>query len=273
MIYICLYQKTNTMALKEGEFFRGTLGALVFRVVRGKQRVSVKEEPGTRKQTVATKAAAKRLGMASSLGAEIRKTFEINVEDIYDPTVNERLTGILIKILTGCRDVKTNHFNFQEDSFKKLQNFEFNSNALMQRFITVIPAVSILDGVVEVRFGEIDITKNINFPRESFRCTIMISMSLLRLRDGKVLGTAEVESVDFTLANDTLDAQLFKFRVPGGCLCLLKMTLKFAVAGKTGFKKLGSNKVNPSCIIGALITPGVYEQDSRKRWLEMIKFD
>jgi hypothetical protein len=161
-------------------------------------------EPGTRKQTMATKRSGKRLGMASSLGAQLRKTFEVNAGTIYDPTVNERRTAVPIKVLTECQDSKTSHFNFQQDSFKWLENFELNINALMQQITTVMPEVNMRNGAIEVVLAKIHVADQISFPGKSFSCQMIISMSLLRLRDGKVLARAESESLSITKADKTI---------------------------------------------------------------------
>ncbi|MET1057614.1 MAG: hypothetical protein ABWY16_20030, partial [Pedobacter sp.] len=88
-----------------------------------------------------------------------------------------------------------------------------------------------------------------------------------------MLGKAEKKTMEFTKDMGTVEVQNFDFKVPAGCLCLAKMSLKFMIAGKTGWQEVVRKTMNPSCIIGAFITPGVYEQDSRKRWIQIVKFE
>lgn len=261
------------MAIKNGNFLRGALGPLIFRVVRGKQRVSVKPEPGTVKQTKKTKTAGKRFGMASSLGAEIRRTFEVNVGTNYDPTVNERLTGVLMSILSECQDPKTKRYQFVADSFSKLEGFDFNNNAKMNQLTTLHVKAKLHGTDLSVEINELLVQEQLKFPANAFRCQLTISMSLLRLKDGLLLGNAERQNVKVNLGMEKLEAQNFNFKIPGGCLCLTTMSLTYSIAGKSGWKDVGSKKHNPSCIIGAFITPGAYQQDSRIRWLAMVKFE
>ena len=261
------------MARKEGNFLRGALGPFIFRVVRGKQLVSTRPARGTIKQTKATKTSSQTFGMASSLAAQIRKTFEINVGTNFDPTVNERLTGVIRKILGLCRDAVTKHYEFRKNSFIDLKGFDFNINSKMESQMALMPRVTVKDGQMKVVTEELAIPRQLNFPLDSFRCQLIVSMSLLRLRDGLVLGKSESQSLDVTRHTKTLAAHTFSFNVPTGCLCIATLSLRYSIAGKSGWKAITNTEFNPSCICGALITPGTYQQDERTRWEDMVRFD
>jgi hypothetical protein len=155
--------KANIMARKEGNFLRGAAGPVIYRVVRGKQIVSIKPAPGTVKQSEGTKVSSQIFGMASSWGANIRRTFEINAEAKFDSTVSQRLTGALRRVLGRCRNSVTKHYEFQEDSFKDLLSFDFNINSKVKSLMPVIPAVSIEEGVMQVMVNELLIKRRIDF--------------------------------------------------------------------------------------------------------------
>jgi hypothetical protein len=95
------------------------------------------------------------------------------------------------------------------------------------------------NGVIEVLFPEIlNVAKEVTFPANSFKCQILVSISLLRLRDGLVLRRSENESLEFNKSSKKLDAQLLKFTVPGGCLCIIKMSVQFCIAGRIDWQKM-----------------------------------
>jgi len=259
------------MARKDGNFLRGVLGGLVFRVVNGKQRVSTR--PGRIKQSRATRISNQTFGKASSLGGQIRKILYINVENNFDPTAGSRLTAALRKILGKCRNPETKRFDFQADSFSAVRGFDFNIHSRMENQMAVIPTVTATDGTLQVSVNEIAVSKAFNFPSESFKCELKVSLSLYRLKEGLAYAKTESQGLEMTKYMELLAAHTFTFEVPDGCLCIVSMSLRFFNAGTTGWIPLYDKKINPSCICGALVTPGTYQQDKRKRWVDMVRFE
>jgi len=80
------------MARIGGKFFRGTLGQLVYRVINGVQIVSTKPSPGLANQTPETLRNCNTFGMASGLGADIRKLFAPFLNGLTDPLMHNRVS-------------------------------------------------------------------------------------------------------------------------------------------------------------------------------------
>ncbi|WP_139298303.1 hypothetical protein [Pedobacter hartonius] len=83
------------------------------------------------------------------------------------------------------------------------------------------------------------------------------------------------QGLEMTKYMKVLEPHRFTFEVPGGCLCIVSMSLKFFNAGTIGWIPLHDKKINPSCICGALITPGTYQQGKLsvgRKWSDLNNF-
>jgi len=82
------------MAKLIGNLLSGSLGPYIFRIVKGKQIVSLKPASGTINQSVATKVASEVFGKASTLGRQVRKTLAFQYPDLFSrDTIHAALFG------------------------------------------------------------------------------------------------------------------------------------------------------------------------------------
>jgi hypothetical protein len=261
------------MAKQEGEFLKGVLGGLVFKIVNGKQVIATRIAPGTMKQTAAMKRSSNTFGMAASLSAAIRNTLSVQINRFHDGTAVSRLTGEVYKILGGIRDPGSMLYSFDSDSFRNLAGFEFNQLSKVKDRMAAQPTVDFIDGILYVKIPELSIPRRFKFAAGSFRCQLSVCVSLFRLKDGLAAELPDIKTVVITKDKDRLMAQAFQFEVPSGCFCITSLFLEYAAAGKNGWEVINNKELNPGCICGALITPGLYQQQSKRTWLDMVSFD
>lgn len=261
------------MATHDGKFLRGVLGELIFKKVNGKQVVTKRIAPGTMKKTAGMKRSANTFGMASSLAAAIRSTFSVQINHFEDGTANSRLTGEICKILNNARDPGSLLYSFDRNSFKGLIGFEFNQLSKVKNLMTALPEVHLKDGILKVEIYEMLIPRELKFPAKSFQCKLSVCVSLFRLKDGLVTKLPEVKTAEIAMNKDRLPWQEFQFEVPAGCLCLTSIFLEYAAVGKNGWEVLNNYRLNPGCICDAVITPGNYQNQGKRTWVDMVSFD
>lgn len=260
------------MARREGNFLKGVVGKVVLKVVRGKQHVVPKPERGAVKQTVATKAAATVFGKASSLGAGIREIFEINNGSYFDSTVNSRLVSVIRDILTKCENPVTKAMKFTTTNFKSLTGFDFNKEALMEKHLRFKPGVKTKDGVMQIAFDNLSVASQFKFPAKTFKCVVSLSLAVFNLKEGLLFNQVNTQHFKVDKNMKTVPAQTFSFDLPAGCLCLVRMSLEFFVAGKSTWKHVTAANANPSTICAAVITPGVLKKAEPRYWLSRENF-
>lgn len=259
------------MAEQRGKFLRGVLGGQVFRVVNNKQQVSTKPLRGTVKQNKATKRASNTFGMASGLGSQIRSTVSTEVLQSGDGSLTNRLNTELIAVLNECRNPSTKLYQFAEDSFGRLKDFEYDVNNRVGQLMTARPQVTIADGQLVVSLPQLDVPSRFKFPRDSFQCNLQVLVSLFRLADGKFGKVPDLQQIEITKNKELLEGRDLVFSIPSGCLCVVSLFLNYSFAGKRGWEPI--KNFYPGCICGALINPGPYKGDVRRTWLKAIAFE
>jgi hypothetical protein len=261
------------MGTKKGDFFKGIIGNLVFRVVNGKQVVSLRPVRGTYKQSKEGLKRSNTFGTASSLGAKIRTDLAFNPNNFFDGKVSSRLTAELYKTLLTCRDLETMHYVFEPDSFSRLSGFDFNIYSKVKEQLAENLLIVFEKGMLKVVIPKMRIPDMLNFPYKSFRCRLTVSPSVFRLRDGLALSTPQRQSITITKDMKILEEQILKFEVPDGCLCIVSLCLEYTIAKKSGWVTINNKKFSPACICAAEITKGEYEPDERWHWEESILFE
>ncbi|CAM4425498.1 hypothetical protein SAMN06265348_12143 [Pedobacter westerhofensis] len=260
------------MAKLIGNLLSGSLGPYVFRIVNGKQIVSRKEAPGTRKQTLATKAASRLFGDAANLGTQVRKTLAAQYPDLFDRIASNKISGHLFKALSTCKYPQTGHFEFGEDSFALMERLEFNPGSPVSSMMAKIPHVGLMKNYLVVFLSELVIPREFKFPKKSIRCEIVVAVSLFRLREGLMVELAEHQSIVIEKDQVIVKPYEFKFEVPAGCLCLVTVFLNYSTVNKNGWLLIKDNDFSPGCICGAIVTPGKYQGNDQRIWKKMIKF-
>jgi hypothetical protein len=260
------------MATKEGQFYKGLVGNLVFRVMNNKQIVQTRVQKGSIKHSIATKKSNKTFGMASTLAAAIRSTLPRLLVAISDFSMGGRLCGNIFRMFSEQRDKKTGRYNFALDSFQMLAGFNFNQSHPVEKRLLRMPAVIWNEGLLVVSFSATDGPAVLKFPYNSYGCRIRVGVSLFRLGDGKVaqkLVTAEKTLLQVDAPFDSFE---FKFKVPDGCLYVVTLWLEYLIVNSLGERVYNRPGLNSACIIEAKITDGEYSANDQYHWRDMLVF-
>lgn len=256
------------MAIRKGKFLIGAIDDLVFKVVKGQQRVSSKPEPGTVKQTDETKKSASLFGKASKLGRLMRSgnMFSNLMYDMYDGPMVNRLTTTLRITLQQSFDKKKDVFKFKEDTFNKLVGFDFNLDSPLQETMWILPQSSLADGILTVTIPEINIAESFTFPGRSEECTIHIKVRSCNLEQALVSQLYDDRKLEINNSQSLIEKQDFNFTVPDGCLCIAAVALIFYHKVYGRLTMYNTKAFSPSGICGAFITPGDFKRDKKDKW-------
>jgi hypothetical protein len=260
------------MATQKGLMISGKVGPHIYKIVNGKQIITSRAAPGSMKKSPAMLNYSKTFGMASSLGAQLRKSLVGSLNGFHDSEMVNRLNSHMVKILAQQRNALTGNYNFEPDSFKRLEGFEFNSNSNVKDLFKLTPTSSILDGTLSVKIKGFDVPRTLKFPATTYHCKFTLALSLFRLKNGSRLNLAETQTVEITKDKSKVGPFEFNFRIPDGCFYVLSLFLDYATAGKLGWKSIHDKEFNPGCICAARFAEGTDVGDPMRHWVKMMKY-
>jgi len=259
------------MAILLGNLLSGSIGPYVFRIVNGKQVVSLKPAAGEIKQSAATKRVNKFFGDAATLGAHIRKTLAGEYPKLFKIDAINQISARLIKCLKSGYDPVEGKYEFTEDRFDPMVGLEFNKRSQVKNLVNVWHKIELHGNILRVNMSEIYVQQDVKFPRDSVRCEIVVALSLFRLHDGKMVEVAERQSISFNFNQIIIKPFAFDFDVPPGCLCLVSMFLNYSSNSNSAWYTYRDHITSPGCFCGAVVTPGKYQNNDRRKWIKSIK--
>lgn len=252
------------MAEYDGKFLRGIIGPVVFKKSRGRQQVIAKTEPGTTKQTEATKMASANFGKAGFMSSQIKNAFDEETDIAEDGSLHARLSAVLNQVLMLSRDQETGEYHFVEDSFYGLEGFEFNQARRLTERLPGKLQVKLEDGKLQVTYPNRELPRTLKFVTGSTACELCFSVVLFRLKQGLVSRTVNRQSVMVETEVFDLNGLSFSFEVPNDCLCLLAVTLQYY----NRKRPISKHNLNVGGIYDARIVPGVYDETREFLWAE-----
>ena len=257
------------MAIWNGKMLNGVLGLYVFREMNGKQVVSRRLAKGEMKQTEETKRVAAVFGMAGKLGNQLRGTVKNSIDKLYDPAMSRRLTMTLKEILIRCCDPKSEQYSFEEQSFSRLNGFDYNLTSPLNKNLIKDLAPTMANGILSIVLSASKPMDLLIFPEGSSACELTIGISLFRLKDGMKKFNAEIQVLTIRKYGADIDRQNFEFAVPDGCLCVVSVFLKYYTVLRDLATIINSKTFSPAGICTALITPGLYKNTDKRAWVRM----
>lgn len=258
------------MAQRKGKLFSGILGPVILKVVAGKQIASTKIKKGSMKKTPGMLKASNNFGLASKLGGKIRLNFVKQTKGLMDPGNCGRLASHLVDVLTQVQVRETQLFNFEEQSFDSVVGYSFNSLSPLRKWLLVQPEIKSAEGQMQIVWPKLRLRSAIRFPLRASLCTITMAVTFFRLEEGYRLFGSLSQQLLLATDQQDLEASVFSFAVPDGCLCLLGLFLNYrTVAGPYG-QELNNEKFNPAGIAAAIFTPGEFTHNENLNWVSMI---
>jgi hypothetical protein len=260
------------MATRKGNYLTGVLGPLVLRVVNGKQVVSTRVKRGKIKHTEATKKSNQTFGMASALAADVRYTIAEHVIGMSDYSMCSRLSGAFFSVFSKVRDKATREYNFRTDSFESLVGFNFHQSYKVANRIATMPEMKLQNGIMEVSFPRINEAAWLQYPYNSYKCTVKATVSLFMLKEGLMVSSAETQQKVLLKGIAVEEPLAFNFQVPNGCFYIVCLYLNYAATGKNGVVLATQPKMGAGAICYTGIAPGDYDMGNNLKWVSMQKY-
>jgi len=253
------------MARRIGDFLVGVVGPISLRVNYGKQVISSRVGRGTMKQTEATKKSAGCFGSASSFASSMHRKNKIPLAEMGDRSTFNRLNRESVAIWNNSRSTEADQYHFSTESFIRLVGFDYNIKSPLIKKVSALPVIGYEAGLLTMAYPKDYQEIKLKFPPKSEQCIIIATVALYDLEKQKTNNILSAQQFIIDKNDPVLNAIELKFEVPGGCLCVVSMFLKYYTVIHEG-TLLNTKQFSPAGICGAIITPGSCRADDGKIW-------
>ncbi|MEJ7559803.1 MAG: hypothetical protein WKF66_15945 [Pedobacter sp.] len=243
------------MAMLNGDGFSGMIGPFVIRKMKdGRSVIQIK--PRHYRLNAKSKKTTTMWGFGSTVACLIRKQLSSAVM-LYDPGMVNRFNDPIRDVLSHCYNSKENVFNFEQDSFNRLTDFEFNIKSPLINFLWVKPVMLLKDNVLTVTIPEFQIGSQFTFPARTNTCQVTILVTQINLN--QALTREELEST-FEINADELNhpERTLTFNLANESISVAAIGLAFFKRTNDIRTPYNSKSFSPANVIGAVVTGGVY---------------
>jgi hypothetical protein len=260
------------MAIIKNGFTRGPISNNIYSEHNGVQYVKGRSNKKKYKKSPATIDSATVFGKASRLSFELRQGIIETYNNMHDRTMSTRFTGAVVDSFQIALDETKLNFNFEQNSFRKLIGFEFNTNSPLSKQLFIQPVVTYKkNDRVSISLPEITDIKNLAFPKDILNCKIVLTCGLFDLENGF---KNEVNSKSFDIKRTKpgeilMEKKQVSFVTQPGCLCLIGIAVKFYNETFVGDTHINSKQFNPCAILSTQITSGTIDTNVTSKWIEM----
>ncbi|MCY1531073.1 hypothetical protein D9M68_662860 [compost metagenome] len=252
------------MAIFKGKNLKGSFGNITFSR-QGDSHI-IKSKITNIKQTAATKKTASVFGRYISPFAKlIRRSFDEVVNGYADGSMVNRMNSAVSMLIYQYIDEDGN-FHFQENSFNRLRDFNFNLSSPLDKTLLVKPLITFTTGMVEIKWPEFRLAKNLRFPPNATRCRIHFCCTRFCLAQAK-WDVRDMEEIMIQKSQLTTVEQIFQYPMPEGCLFLLAMGISYSGANLKS--TLNSKRFHPAGIVDVHYLPGTPQAAEIDKWMPL----
>lgn len=239
-----------------GKDIIGLVGDLVLK--RGKDgKKIVQSKAGPYKQNKESVRTSTMFGYGSSVACAIRRQVDATFGSNYDSGMINRFHNPIREVLSHCYKPADKTFIFEEDSFNRLAEFEFNVKSPLINYLWVKPTMTLEGNILKILVPEFKIPFQFTFPKGTNSCVASISISQLNISQS-IKNWALYHSFEINADQEVYPAQELTFEMENECLCVAVIGLFYSEKYNGTSTTYNSKAFSPANVIGALITPGVY---------------
>ncbi|TKC10154.1 hypothetical protein FA048_08105 [Pedobacter polaris] len=253
------------MALYDGKNIKGSIGKLSFRK-RDKKTTTIQSNPGkgTMKQTPATKKSASLFGsVVSPLAKHIRHNLQHLVNGFYDIKMVNRMNSD-IAIIINQHLQEDRQIVFNQDSFNRLNGFEFNTKSLLIDSLLISPKLSFENSQVQLTFPALKVAKDLKFRVGSNKVMLQIQPVFFCLAKGLWLKPT-MQTICLEKGQAITAIQNFNYSFPKGTTCLFGIGLVFF----NGSIAINDKIFNPAGICASAYNEGTIDETELTGWFKM----
>lgn len=245
------------MARIDGKFITGKIGATVYKKYRNKQVIQQSPIFNPSSHTASSKITAKIFGKASTLAMTLRDNLNPITTNFTDGEMVNRLNSEVIHILNQCKNIEKGFFDFHNDSFDRLNGFEFNQRSLVRNIFHIRPELAITANQLKISIPEMRLPQEFNFPKEIGNCMLSFGLGMFDLTNGQYhFNPIQSTEITYKYKPDVIVPQQFEFEIEPGCLCIVVISLQFLRNTFAGKMFYNTADYNPVAILKAFIADG-----------------
>jgi hypothetical protein len=244
------------MGILYGKDLVGLIGSLVFKRGKGGKKI-VQTRPREYTQNPQSVRTSTIFGYGSSVAAIIRRQLQSTFGQNYDPEMVNRFNKPIKEVLFHCYNSIEESFTFQEDSFSRLIEFEFNVKSPLINYLWVKPLMTITENVLKITIPEFNIPSGLTFPARTNFCKMSITICQANINQGIIKYTLYF-TFDVDKDQETYPEREITINVENQCLCIAAIGLYYTEKKDDVSLVYNSKLFGPANVINALITPGIY---------------
>lgn len=258
------------MARVDGKFITGKIGPIVYKKYRNKQVIQQTPVFTASSHTEPSKLTAKIFGKASTLAMTLRNNLHPIITDFTDGAMINRLNSEVVHVLNQCKNIEKGTFDFHNDSFNRLNGFEFNQHSLVRNIFHVRPELEVIGNQLKINIPEMLLPQEFNFPKEIGECMLSFGLGMFDLTNGQhYFHPIQSKEITYQYKAKTIEPQQFEFEIEPGCLSVIVISLQFLRNTFAGKMFYNSHDFNPTAILRAFISDGEAVKAKTKPWQEM----
>ena len=213
------------MALLKGNDLTGLIGPLVLKKGNG-GRTIVQTKAREYKQNKESKRSAKMFGYGSSVAGAIRRELHSTIGMGYDPGMVNRFNTPVRAVLNHCWNKQEGAFKFEQDSFNRLAEFEFNIKSPLINFLWVKPTMTLEANTLKVTIPAFEVPSQFTFPRGTNVCNVTVTISQINITQA-ITKYELYFAFEVTSDQQSHPAREFEFAVENECLCIAAIGLSY----------------------------------------------
>lgn len=253
------------MARLKGKFLIGSIGNLTFKNNKKGQILQTKPGKGGVKQTKATKKAALVFGKASQFAYCIRNGFRQLTETNYDGEMINRLNKESFAILKQCYQPERESYEFKSDSFRRLNDFDFNSRSRLKDSLWIAASVHLLNQELLIQLPQFEIPADFKFPVNSDNCVLKLRVHLFSIKTDAQQHIF-LDTLQISYDQKVVPARQWKLKIPDGCICLTGMALHYYRSQDNLTIPINTKEFNPAVILDVTVSKGEFNLSGSPDW-------
>jgi hypothetical protein len=161
------------------------------------------------------------------------------------------------EVLNHAYNKSDGTFNFEQDSFSRLAEFELNIKSPLINYLWVKPMMTLVGNTISITIPAFHVPSQFTYPKQTNTCQISIVITQVNI--SQALSKDPIyHSFEINSDQQIYPATELVFEIANQCLCVAAIALSYSERYNGISTTFNSKLFNPANIIGALITPGVY---------------
>lgn len=132
------------------------------------------------------------------------------------------------------------------------------------------PVTTLTGQNLKVSFPEMNISRDLKFPKTSVLCMLGVALGMYDLSNGcRMISPVQSVEVKYNPEGVVLPAKNFDFEIEPGCLCIVVISMQYLKPTFAGNMLINNKQFSPCGILKATIADGQSDPLKTKSWTKM----